>query len=208
MPARLVIAARQFVRNGVETYAKGDIVSMATQGGVFGTKEVPPDFVRLEVSDANNAEVEQFLFNWSVDFSHTLVTQNASGWRFRLEVGPQYLDASNRSKAVIKGAMLRHINDANATSPWKGCLVDSFTQTEIVVDIPKGGVYQTAQSLTESQYLLALKSDFSDIFRESFRVRRYYFMIADVDFALTQLNGQVTLTKVQALAKIVDKLSE
>jgi len=78
----------------------------------------------------------------------------------------------------------------------------------LVVDIPKNGIYQTAQGLTNTAYLQALKSDFSDIFRESIAVRRYYFLEADVDAAYALPNGQVTLTTAQALAKIVDKLSE
>ena len=207
MPARLVIAARPFIRNGVTQYQKGDIVSLVTEGGVFGTKEVPPDFVRLEISDATTAQVQQYIEGWTVDFKHTLVSQNVSGWRYRLEVDDIYIDASQRSKVMIRQNMIEHIDDATS-GPWEGCATVSFTPTQLVVDIPKNGIYQTAQSMDNTAYLLALKADFSDIFMESFAIRRYYFLEADVDAAYALPNGQVTLTTTQALAKIVDKLTE
>jgi len=207
MTARLVIAARPFVRNGVTQYQKGDIVSIVTDGGVFGTKEVPPDFVRLEISDATTAQVQQYVENWTVDFKHTLVSQNGSGWRYRVEVDDVYVDVSERSKVMIRQNMIEHIDDATS-GPWEGCVTVSFTPIELVVDIPKNGVYQTANSLANSAYLLALKSDFSDIFREAVAIRRHYFLEADVDAAYVLPNGQVTLTTAQALTKIVDKLSE
>ena len=207
MTARLVIAARPFVRNGVTQYQKGDIVSIVTDGGVFGTKEVPPDFVRLEISDATTAQVQQYVENWTVDFKHTLVSQNGSGWRYRVEVDDVYVDVSERSKVMIRQNMIEHIDDATS-GLWEGCVTVSFTPIELVVDIPKNGVYQTANSLANSAYLLALKSDFSDIFREAVAIRRHYFLEADVDAAYVLPNGQVTLTTAQALTKIVDKLSE
>jgi len=207
MPARLVIAARPFIRNGVTQYQKGDIVSLVTDGGVFGTKEVPPDFVRLEISDATTAQVQQYIEGWSVDFKHTLVSQNGSGWRYQVEVDDVYVDVSQRSKVMIRQNMIEHIDDATS-GPWEGCATVSFTPTQLVVDIPKNGIYQTAQSMNNTAYLLALKSDFSDIFRESIAVRRYYFLEADVDTSYALPNGQVTLTTAQALAKIVDKLTE
>jgi hypothetical protein len=207
MPARLVIAARPFIRNGVMTYKKGDIVALVTEGGDFGTKEVPPDFVRLEISDATTPQVQQFVEQWVVDFKHTIVSENALGWRFRVEVDDAYVDASERSKVMIRRRMIEHIDDATS-GPWEGCITQSFTPTELIVDIPKNGVYQTANSLSDNAYLLTLKADFSDIFRESVAVRRYYFNEADVDTAYNLPNGQVTLTTAQALTKIVDKLTE
>jgi len=207
MPARLVIAARPFIRNGVTTMQKGDIASLLPEGAEYGSREVPPDYVRLEISDATNAQVLQYITGWDVDFKHTLVSQNGSGWRYQVEVDDIYIDASQRSKVQIKGNMIRHIDDATS-GPWEGCATVSFTPTQLVVDIPKNGIYQTAQSMNNTAYLQALKSDFSDIFRESIAVRRYYFLEADVDAAYALPNGQVTLTTAQALAKIVDKLSE
>lgn len=208
MTARLVIAARPFIRDGVTYYKKGDIVSVVTDGGVFGAKEVPPDFVRLEISDATTAQVQNFLNSWEVDFKHTVVAENAQGWRFRVEVDDAYVDASERSKVMIRQNMIEHIDEAADLSPWKGCVTVSFTPTEMVVDIPKNGIYQTANALTDNQYLLALRSDFSDIFMEAIELRRYYFLEADVDAAYVMPNGHVTLTTAQALTKIVDKLSQ
>ena len=207
MTARLVIAARPFVRSGVTTYQKGDIVSLVTESGVFGTKEVPPDFVRLEISDATTAQVQQYISGWTIDFKHTLVSENGLGWRYNIVVDDVYVDVSERSKVVIRQAMIEHIDDATS-GPWEGCATVSFTPTELVMDIPKNGIYQTANSLTDNAYLLELKADFSDIFKESIAVRRYYFTHSDVDTAYNLPNGQVTMTTATALTKIVDKLDE
>lgn len=207
MTARLVIAARPFIRNGVVTYAKGDIVSIVTEGGVFGAKEVPPDFVRLEISDASTSQVQQYVEQWYVDFKHTLVSENELGWRYNVVVDDVYVDASERSKVMIRQNMIEHIDEATS-GPWEGCATVNFTPTELVVDIPKDGIYQTANSLSDNDYLLELKADFSDIFRESVAVRRYYFKESDVDTAYNMPNGQVTMTTATALTKIVDKLDE
>ena len=208
MTVRLVIAARRFSANGIVKLEKGDIVSIVPDGGVFGSKEVPPDFVRLEISDATFNEALHYIQNWTVDYEHTLVSQNATGWRYRIEVDPQYVDVSSRSKQAIKQAMLDHIDGAATGSLWDGSAIVSFSQIEMVVDIPKQGVYETANSLTKSQYLQALKADFSDIFSEGFAWKRYHFSEADVDAAVALPNGQVTGTKAQVLNKLVDKLGE
>ena len=207
MPARLIIAARPFIRNGVTQYLKGDIVSVVTDGGDFGTKDIPPDVVRLEISDATTAQAQQFMESWIVDFTHTLVSENGLGWRFRLEVDPINIDVSERSKVMIRRAMIEHIDNA-INGPWEGAETVNFTPTELIVDIPKNGIYQTANALTDNAYLLILKSEFSDKFTEAFASRRHYFLEADVDNAYILPNGQVTLTTAQALLNLVDKLDE
>ncbi len=90
---------------------------------------------------------------------------------------------------------------------WEGCNVVSFTASSMTVDIPKNGVYQTANGLSDLDYLKLLKSDFSDIFMTVLNVRRYYFLEADVDTAISQ-GGQITLTKAQALNKVQDRLDD
>lgn len=207
IPAKLIIAANEHIKNGVTYYHKGDIHSFVTEGGVFGTKEVPPNYVRLIISDATTAQVQNYLENWIIDFKHTLVNENELGWRYRLEVDDVYVDASQRSKISIRRNMIEHIDDATS-GPWEGCETVSFTPTELVIDIPKNGVYQTANSLSDNAYRLTLKSDFSDIFREAVALRRYHLKDADVDLAYAMPNGEVTLTMAQALTKIVDKLDE
>lgn len=207
MPAQLLIAARSSTKDGVAYYRKGDIHSLVTEGGVFGTKEVPPNFVRLIISDATTAQVQRFIENWMVDFKHTLVSENALGWRYRLEVDDEFVDVSGRSKFQIRRNMIEHIDDATS-GPWEGCQTVTFTPTELIVDIPKNGVFQTANALSDTAYRLLLKADFSDFFKEAVALRRWYFMEADVDTAYNLPFGQVTLTTAQALAKIVDKLTE
>ena len=207
MPARLVIAARPITRDGVLKYIKGDIVSIVPDGGDWGTKVKPPDYIRLEISDTTTAQATQYIEQWIVDFKHTLVSQNGSGWRYQVEVDDVYVDVSQRSKVMIRGTMITHIDEATS-GPWEGCATVSFTPTTLVVDIPKNGIYQTAQGLTNTAYLQALKSDFSDIFREALALRRYHFPEADVDAAYGLLDGYVVLTTAQALPKLLDKLDE
>ena len=109
---------------------------------------------------------------------------------------------------MIRQNMIEHIDEAT-DGPWEGCATVSFTPTEMVVDVPKDGVWQTANpEVTDVGYLKLLKADFSDIFREAIAVRCYYFLEADVDTAYILPNGQVTMTTAAALTKLVDKLDE
>ena len=199
MPAYLDIAARDLT-----SYKKGDIVGIAIKGKE-GSQGPSGAFITLIISDATREQAYRYIRDWKIDFSHTLVSQNAFGWQFLIEVDPVYVSASGIGRAVIKDKMRNHIDNASIDSPWHGCLVALFTSDSMTVTVYKNGTYQTAKGLDNIDYLATLKADFRDIFRKQWLPRRYHFSESDVDQVIAA-GGTITLTKVQVLNKVLDKL--
>ncbi len=200
MTAKLVISAIADV-----TYARGDVIGLVPEGEDYGGSEVPPNFVRATITNVTNTEAQAYLFNWEIDFIFTLVNQNALGWRYRVEVDPIYISASGVGQAELKTEMQTYIE---TTEEWEGASIVSFTTTSMTVDIPKNGVYQTANGLTDNEYLKLLRDHFSDVFKQILNIRRYYFNAAFVDAALLLTDGEWTGLKSEALASLVDRLDE
>ncbi len=199
MTARLIVASED-----LRSYPKGSIICIVTGDKPFGPN-TETKFVQLTISDATREEAHKYVDHWVVDFSHTLINENASGWRFRIEVDPIYVSVSNVGKDVMKAKMQDFVTRTG--SEWEGCVVQNFTTSSMTVRVPKNGVWQTAKSLSDIDYLKALKRDFSDIFRTTLRIDRYHFAEADVDAAITA-GRQATITKAQALSKLIDRLDE
>lgn len=199
MPAYLDIATRD-----LDTFKKGDIVSISIKGK-GGSIDPTGAFITLIISDATREQAYRYIRDWKIDFSHTLVSQNAFGWQFLIEVDPVWISASGIGRASVKDKMRSHIDNARAGSPWQGCMVALFSVNSMTVNVPKNGTYQTTKGLDNIDYLGALKSDFRDIFRSQLMPRRYYFSEADVD-QVVAAGGTITLTKVQVLSKVLDKL--
>ncbi len=198
MPTYLDIAARDLT-----TYKKGDVVGISIEGKQCS---VDPSgaFIGLIISDATREEVHHYIHDWQIDFEHTLISENASGWRYKIKVDPVYISASNIGKAELKTGMQNHITSAEY---WAGSSVFSFTTSSMTVDIPKNGTYQTTKGLSDVDYLKLLKADFRDIFKVRLNASRYHFSDADVDQVIAD-GGSITLTKAQTLNKVIDKLGE
>ena len=158
----------------------------------------------MTISDATHAEAQHYIEGWVIDFSHTIENQNANFWWITIEVDPAYIDASETSRAELKAGMQDHVT---TTEYWEGTSVVSFTSSSMTVKIPKNGVYQTAEGLSNLDYLKLLKSDFSDVFKTFLKIRRYHFSGAGVDTVIAQ-GGSITITKAQALNNIIDRLDE
>jgi hypothetical protein len=199
MPAYITLAAKDF-----KSYKKGDILSVAIEGKQH-TISSSGNFVGVEITGATGEQVKHFTLDWQVDFSHTLNSENAFGWQFIIEVDPAYISMSNVGKAELKDGMQDHIN--NTSKYWEGSTVVGFTSNSMTVNIPKNGPYQTANGLSDIDYLKKLKRDFSDIFKTRINPHRYHFSEADVDIVLAN-GGTITVTKEVALNKIIDKLDE
>jgi len=199
MPAYLDIAARDLT-----SYKKGDIVAVAIEGKQCS---IDPSgaLIGLTISDATREQVHHYIHDWKVDFLHTLNSQNAFGWQYIIEVDPIYISASDIGKAELKDKMQDHVN--GGSQYWEGCQAVGFTSNSMTVNIPKDGPYQTAHGLDNIDFLKLLKSDFSDIFRTRLNVRRYHFSEADVDQVIAD-GGAITLTRAQALNRIIDRLEQ
>ena len=181
----------------------GEIVDVKDDGHVWGTREQPPNYIHVTVTGATREQASEYLEGWQIKFLFTLVNQNAAGWRYRVEVDPAYISASNMGQAQMKSQMQEMVT---STEEWEGSSVQSFTSTSMTVDIPKNGVYQTGSGLTNQQYLALLKSMFADVFDNFLDPRRFKFADSDVATALAG-DGTWTLTKAEAQAELIDKLT-
>lgn len=198
MPAYIDIAARDLT-----SYKKGDIVGIAIEG-----KECSQDptgaFICLVISDATREEVHHYINDWSIDFRHVFINENDLGWIYRIEVDPIYISASDVGKQEMKAEMVSLIENGEY---WQGSSVFKIKVDYMTVDIPKNGVYQTASGLSDFDYLKLLKSNFRDVFRARLNISRYHFSEADVDTVIAD-GGTITLTKLQAMNKVLDRLEE
>ena len=200
MPAELLIRATQG-----DSYGPGEIVATKPGGHVWGRMEQPPDYIHLTISDVDRDQVDEFLAQWPIKFQHVLENQNANFWWITISVDPIYISATNVGAAELKTTVQDHVT--SVSEYWEGTTVVSFTSNSMTVKIPKNGVWQTANGLTDLEFLNLLKSDFADIFNTVLDPKRYYFSAADVATVLAG-GGSFTLTKAQALNNIIDKLSE
>ena len=186
------------------TYKPGEVVTIRPGGQVWGSMEQPPEYIHMTISDADMEEVKNFHDRWEIKFRHVFVNENVNGWRYTIEVDPIYISVSDVGKGEIKAEVVNLIENGEY---WKGSSVFKIKPEYVTADIPKNGPYQTASGLSDFDYLSLLKSNFADVFNTVLDVRRYYFGQADIDLALSQ-GGIITLTKLQALNKIIDKLEE
>jgi len=158
----------------------------------------------LIISDASREEVHHYISDWTIDFRHVYVGENDDGWRYRIEVDPVYISASKVGKQEMKAEMVSLIENGEY---WEGSSVFKIKVDYMTVDIPKNGVYQTASGLSDFDYLKLLKSDFSDVFRQRLNISRCHFSDEDVDTVIAD-GGTITLTKLQALNRVLDRLEE
>jgi hypothetical protein len=174
--------------DGSNGFKKGYIVVVKDQPCVWGAKETLPDFIRLIISDCTAAQVNHFRNSWDIKYKFTLVAENDAGYRYKVEIDPAYISASDTGRHEIKDSMTDWAVD-------RGFAVVGFTSDSMTVDILKPAD------------LPAIKADFADVFDTVLSIRRYYFSAADVDMVIAA-GGVYTLTKQQALNNVVDKLDE
>jgi hypothetical protein len=198
MPAYIDVAAKNF-----KSYEKGDIIGIAIEGKQC-SQSTSGNFICVIVSNATRDEVQHYIDDWKIDFQHTLVNQNDQGWRYRIEVDPIYISASNVGRGELKTSMRDHVENSEY---WQGSSVVNFTSDSMTVDIPKNGTYQTDNGLSDDDYLKILKADFRDIFRVQLNISRYHLLPSEVN-AIVSGGGSVTWTKAEALTKFIDKLEE
>lgn len=173
--------------NNMNTQQIGEVVDTKPDGQVWGRKEQPPNYVHLTVTGATRDEVVDYISFWNIRFQHEILVENAQGYRIRTSVDPIYIAASELGKHAMKANMQDW-----AQNRWNATVV-AFTSDSMTVDIPK------------PVDLAAMKLDFADYFDTTLGPRRYHFSAADVNTALAN-GGKITLTKAQALARVIDKL--
>jgi len=168
---------------------RGEVVAYYDSPWTWGAKEGLPNYVQLSVPDATIQQVANFLENWQVRFAHEILAQNDQGYRVQIKVDPVWISVSDINKYQMHSKMQDFIVDRHA-----GVIV-SIDSEQMTADLPKPIDLQI------------VKTEFADIFDKYLNARRYYFDTTDMDLAVSQ-GGQITLTKAQALNRIVDKLNE
>lgn len=187
----------------LRSFSKGEIVSIAPEG--MDCSDDTVNFICVEITNVTREEAHDYVNEWKIDFDYNQLSQNAQRWIYEVTVDPVYISATETGKAQIKQEMRDHIE--SGSEYWEGCTVLDFTAESITVRIPKNGVYQTAEGLSDVEYLRILKLDFSDIFKTVFAIRRYYFTEAYVDQVVAAGN-YVAITKSESLSIIQDRLDD
>lgn len=166
----------------------GEVVSIRPEGHIWGGMEQPPNYVHLTITGVTVEQAQEYSERWNIKFKHTVLQENALGYRVLVTVDPAYISASNLGQGELKTRMRDWVENV-----YSGVVVD-FSPTGMTVDLPK------PVDLTE------VKKNFADIFDTTLDPRRYKFSEADVNTALAG-DGAITFTKAQALARVVDKLT-
>lgn len=181
MPCQVLIAATTHAKA-----TKGWLIVVRDEPTSWGTREVPPDYVVLRVTNASASEVQPFLATWKTNFQHSTVTNPDLSVQITVSISQKILDIFG----AVHGLKLKL--KTYLENKWSATIISwSPTANQMVFDVPEG---------TD---LAALKSDILDKFEEQLGPR-WLFAEADVDAALVA-GGFVELNKSQAIAKIIDR---
>jgi len=199
MPCEVLIRATTTPEN---TRFKGDPQEVRDDSFLpqrpWGSKEGPPEFVILHVTDATAAQIQGYMDAVVNTLTYTIQAENENGWRIRIDVNP----AIPRDYGLDKG--VRNDMRDMLVADWGGQVFDydNVNHEYAVMDFPKPLMYIPTN---EERTLLALKSDVHDKFVDVLFRRRYRFSESDVDQVLG-LGGKVDQTLAQVNAKVIDRL--
>lgn len=96
MPLRLTIAAQDLASG----WKKGDIVAALPDGGTWGNKEVPPNFIRVNVTNGTTADIESWVKQWKKTYSYTLDQDLPTHYVITIRVDPAVIDASQTNATL------------------------------------------------------------------------------------------------------------
>ena len=182
MPAEILIHA---LTHG--PFLKGSVCLIKDSPAIWGSKEAPPDFVVVIISDATVDQVVHFTENYKNVIEYTLLNSNELGRRYSMSVDPKIIELEGEEAGIKQEVRNLLVNDYSAT------IVSYNPVTAVAVaDIPNTD-------------WAALAANIKDIFEQHY-IDRYVFSEADVDTALAS-GGTVTITKAQALDRIIDRLA-
>lgn len=190
MPCSVLIRATTSPSGGMPIGA----ISVVMQGLPinWGSSEGLPNWIHVNISDADASEVEFFLAQWITRFEVTTVQDIPARARLRFEVHPSVISSSGTGRDEIKAEM-----SAWVLAFYGGSIVNNSV-SHILADFPKADPRYT--SIPE------ITSDFADIFNTLFDRTRYYVSESDVNTVVSEPhNGEITITKAEALATVNDK---
>jgi hypothetical protein len=98
----------------VGSYKKGDIIHVAPDSWQWGLKEGPPDFVIVKVPGVSLAAAKQYMDEWRVSVSFSVVGSDPAVDGFRLALVNDTVSATGKS-AITRAQVEAFLNDWNAT---------------------------------------------------------------------------------------------
>lgn len=179
-----------------DPYIRGEPVVIKESPANWGSKERPPNWVRVIVSDATFEQAQAYLEPMRTVFTYEVLAQNANGKRIKVSVHPGIISVFGADKGM-RQELYEYLNTEYGAInvPTK-----SDPPLNYVLDFPFN-VHPDNPDLD----LQALKADFEDKAQESLAPHRYHFPDSDVDYALDH-GGVVTVTKAVATAHLIDRL--
>lgn len=194
---------------------KGEVSSVLPTAN-FSRGNRLPRVLRMEVTGATVAQIEEWLGRLTAMLNYSIVAENPQRWRVRIELDPAVVAATGITgdfKQSLKSYILDDPHEGNWTAT-------QFSQSpiQLTVNIAKGQTFD----------LTDIKADVNAWFRDKLETvlhfRRYFFPDSIIDPRVSQgvideavaEDGEGNLpsdflhdsiTKAQALAVIVDRLA-
>ncbi len=128
MPLRLTIAAQDLASG----WKKGDIVAALPDGGTWGNKEVPPNFIRVNVTNGTQADISGWLKQWKKTYSYTLDQDLPTHYIATVRVDPAVISASQQNATLAAD-----LADYLTSHPNYTITVLTQTTTSLQVQIQK-----------------------------------------------------------------------
>ena len=196
---KLLIAARDLAN-----YKRGDIVSIRGPDSGWGKREVPPDYVRINISDLTTEQhfetIKHYNKPWVVDYTREYLGNQADGRkRFLIKVDPSCISASGNTRKDMKQKFEAWFPKARLDPDlvWHGCTIVSYDAQNngVILDIPPQADMEV------------LQDDFRDFMKEAFEKARYKLVGGALSTIITA-GGEITETKAVVKNYIRDKLDD
>lgn len=172
-------------------YLRGEPITAKEQPCTWGTREVPPRWIRLIIPDATVAQADAFLEPLKSVFSYEVLAQNENGKRIRISINPRIVEVFGADKGM-RADLYEFLQNEYGAQNVSALSDPPF---DYVLDFPDPDLN-----------LQEVKTNFEDVAEEQLAPHRYHFSDSDVDAALTQ-GGVATLTRAQAANRIIDRLA-
>ncbi len=185
MPCQLLIAAKDHRKQ-----IKGEVIRCRDEPVGTSTKQVPPNYINVRITNASQTQVEEFMEVWKTNFQHSVVVNPDLSKQVTISISQKILDVFG----AIRG--LKLTLKSYLENEWQAIIISwSPSSNQMVFDVP------------ENTDLAKLKRNVLDQFQQQLG-RRWLFKSADVDTVLAPpFNGFIELTKAQVQARVIDRLA-
>lgn len=189
MACTLLVLAQDAPRAGV--WKKGYPVVCRPADHVWGSQELLPQFIRIDIPDADQGDLDSLLASQRINYEVKVQSETASGWVLRIQVAESSVSRSGSERRLFP-ADVRNWSEQEKLVPTHGI-------NHVTVMLPKHG-----DLMSQPGQLQEVARNFNDLFSFDLSPVRFFFSEADVDAALP--SGILTLSLSQVMTSIQDKL--